>query len=84
MKFSFSSFSLNKHDVIVGGVIALALLTAVLFLWDAIVFYQVAYGERRGVSEQAAKTSITEKDIDEAIEILDARKKRFDATINQE
>lgn len=84
-KVPFSVLRPSKDDVIVLGVIALALLLGTLLVWDAIVFYRVVRSEQyRTVSEPTAKASIIiEKDIDDAIKILDARKERFDAAINQ-
>lgn len=73
--------ALGRREILLWGVALLAMLLLALILWDMYLFYNTLTGvERRGEVVKPT-VGISAREIDEVIQLLDERKKKFDSVL---
>ena len=79
--FSFSH--VNREAVVAWGVAAAFLLCLFLLSWDAYIFFTSSSPDVSAPYASIKKSLLTEEELDEAVEFLDAREKKIQEILAQ-
>ena len=78
LKFNFASWKkINREDLIFWGVIATASLAILLFLTEGLILYREFFGTKEKPPPAVSVQLLTGKELDETLEIISEREKRF-------
>lgn len=73
--------ALGRREILLWGIAALGTLLLILILWDMYLFYNTLTGVGRQDEVVKPAAGVSAREIEEVIELLDERKKKFDSVL---